>query len=166
MRRAAAVRAVFERHAAELRSRASGAPPGSAERAALEAEAADVEAAAADWPRIMKDEIIMSGPTAAGGCCAPRPKNRVSYTPAQKEQAAGERQALLSRHAESAFQGVREEAHKRGDFLKDGIFLIPFAYVASKVQCNAPAYQLCFTSMPPTYTCAFGPDGACVATPA
>jgi hypothetical protein len=42
-RRDAAVRAVFADHAAALRARAYAAAPGSAERAALEAEAADVE---------------------------------------------------------------------------------------------------------------------------
>ena len=174
LRRNAAVRAVFTSHAAALRARAAGVAPGSAERASLEAEAADVEAAAADWPQIMKDELVLNAPTRVGGSFFTNTNDkRGSYTVAQKEEAANERTALLSRHGVTAFAGVREAAHRSIDFWRDGLFVVPLAilvfgalaYWSSVTQCNAPLYQLCLKSTAPTYSCAFDAAGACTATP-
>jgi hypothetical protein len=174
LRRNAAVRAVFISHAAALRARAAGVAPGSAERASLEAEAADVEAAAADWPQIMKDELVLNAPTRVGGSFFTNTNDkRGSYTVAQKEQAANERTALLSRHGVTAFAGVRETALRGVDFWRDGLFVVPLAvvlfgalaYWSSVTQCEAPLYQLCLKSTAPTYTCAFDAAGACAATP-
>jgi hypothetical protein len=175
LRRGAEVRDVFVRHAAALRARAAGVASGSSERAALEAEAADVEAAAADWPRIMKDELVLASPTKVvssfftntGG------NKKNAYTVQQKEEAAGERSALLSKHSFTAFDGVRESAKRGPECIRDGLFLVPvavlilggMAYAAQVVQCEAPLYRMCLTAVAPTYTCGFGPDGTCVATP-
>jgi hypothetical protein len=96
-----------------------------------------------------------------------------AYTVQQKEEAAGERSALLSKHSFTAFDGVRESAKRGPECIRDGLFLVPvavlilggMAYAAQVVQCEAPLYRMCLTAVAPTYTCGFGPDGTCVATP-
>ena len=172
VRRMEAVKAVFKGHAAALRARASAAQPGSAEQAALEAEANDVEAAAADWPAILRNEKVMDGQTSILG------KDYMTrgtgfYTPEHKSAAADERTALLGRHSATAFDGVREAASPaniwRDAFLWaliGGIIVFVILIVVQKsVLCNAPPSQLCFKGVAPTYTCALGADGTCVATP-
>ena len=172
LRRHNAVRGVFKSHAESLRARAAGAPP--AERAALEAEAADVEAAASDWPRILHDDMVLAAPTRVGGSFFNNTRDRSgSHTVAEKEAAADERSALLARHGAEAFAGVRKAAHRKPDFWRDGLFVVPLAvlvlgplaYVASKTPCDAPLFSLCVHAVADTYACAFDAAGACVATP-
>lgn len=73
----------------------------------------------------------------------------------------------------SAFDGVREAASPaniwRDSFLWvliGGIIVFVILIVVQKsVLCNAPPNQLCFKGVAPTYTCALGADGTCIATP-
>lgn len=156
-----------------LKARAAGVAPGSAERYALEAEAADVEAAAADWQRILKDEVTLAAPTRVSNGFLTHQRNRANYTTVEEKQAAAdERTMLIARHGPDAFVGVREMEHRNPRCWGDGLFVVPLAvlvlgalaYFASRTPCNAPMYALCFKASAETYRCGFDAAGGCVAT--
>lgn len=173
-RRHAEAERVFKAHAEALRARAADAAPGSSERYALEAEAADVEAAAADWQQILKDEVTLAAPTRVKSEFYTHKHSKVHCTTEEeKKAAADERTMLLARHGPDAFVGVREVEDRSPRCWGDGLFVVPLAvvllgslaYVASKTPCNAPLLGLCFSASTETYSCAFNGAGACVATP-
>ena len=200
-------KAVFVDHAAALRAREADLAPDSAERSALEVEAADVEAAQEDWSRIQHDGAVLAAPTKTlnpnttgytyrtSNAALYNARARNSYTVEAKAEAAGERQALLSKHGEHAFDGVREVAYRSPECIRDGVLVTALVFALlcwmswyfGNVLCEAPAYQLCLHSTAQTYTCAvtptyqlclqsstapaaaytcsLAPGGACVATP-
>ena len=179
-RQEAAARDVFVHDAEALRARAAAAAPGSAERASLEAEAKDVEAAAADWPRLQADEIALEGdskPKTSWSVSGRQRNVNRAYDPNTAEKladakanAADERSALLQRHGEHAFDRARAAKPAFDDaslvlLAAIVLVLVPLAFYEGNTPCDAPLYRLCFTKSTPTYTCAFNTAGSCVVTP-
>lgn len=181
-RRDAATRAVFARDAAALRARAEGASDVE-ERWALEAEAADVDAAAGDWGQLRQDENILNPTYHHRGGGGGEPVNAVKLPGAyqqltdkeRKARAADERTALLQRHGEHVFDDARETVDAPLAFWRDGLFIaVPvtlllawLTYYEAVTPCDAPLTQICLRKSMPTYACAFavGSNTTCVATP-
>ena len=178
--------ASFSEHADELRSRATAAPMGSAERASLEAEAADVESAAQDWPQIANDEGILAAPL--DGCGRPErtvctsvkgphyvrhEKAEVTYSAERKLEASNERTALLSKHGEHVFDGAREAAGCH--FCTDGwwvpLLIAAVGFSLAVFMANTPCASpidgvFCQNKSAATYTCTIDPTSAsCISTP-
>jgi hypothetical protein len=145
------------------------------ERSSLEAEAADVETAASDWQKILRDDVVLNGPTATmfdafrprGGAHQQR-----RYTVEEKQYAANEKSALINSHSAHAFDGAKESMACK---CSDGwwvlalilLVLLPLALWNLSTPCEAPVGGVfCLKATPATYTCALAPTaGCCISTP-
>jgi hypothetical protein len=145
----------FAAHLAQLSQRIGAAPPGSAERAALEAEYRDVESAQADLPTIERDLATASAKGPA----------------AKKAAAATEATALMQRHGSTAFEGVAlsqtwflSDPPSRGALLAWLVIFVCATALVVGVPCATPLPSVCLTPHPSAFTCGFDATGACVMT--